>query len=139
MTIPGPHHVFEDHTSEVRLRLHAPTLASLFEEAARALAELMLEEAETPAVPQEVTVALHARDREALLSDWLNELVFLSETRRCVYTDAQVLRVSDTSLEAVVRGVPPRVLRTAVKAATLHDLSVRELPGGYTATVVLDV
>jgi len=48
-------------------------------------------------------------------------------------------RVSDTELEAVVRGVVPEALRTAVKAATLHALEIEETPSGYSASVVLDV
>jgi SHS2 domain-containing protein len=132
-------HSFEDHTGEVRLRLEAPTLAALFEEAAMGLAELMLEVASDTREEREQSVTVEARDREALLVAWLNELVFLSETRGRVYTEVRVHSVSDTRLEASVRGVFPEALRTAVKAATLHGLKVDESADGFTATVVLDV
>jgi SHS2 domain-containing protein len=134
-----PRHAFDDHTGDVRLRVEAPTLPGLFEEAARGLAELMLERAMELGLNGAERVSLRAPDREALLVDWLNELIFLSETRQRIYTDVTVHRASDTELVATVRGVLPEALRTAVKAATLHDLRVVEAQGGYSATVVLDV
>jgi len=138
-------HHFEEHTSEVRLCVAAPTLAGLFEQAGRALAELMLDSPAAAATkgPEPVELAervhLRAPDRAMLLVDWLNELIFLSETRKRVYTEIHVESASDTALAASVRGVFPDVLRTAVKAATLHEVEVLVGSEGYTARVVLDV
>lgn len=134
-----PSHVFEDHTAEVRLRITAPTLAGLFEEAGRAIAELMLEAASSQALGSEQTVSLHAPDREALLVDWINEIIYLSETTGRVFTEFQVLEVSDTSIVASMSGVVPDAMRTLVKAATLHEVCVRATASGYDASVVLDV
>jgi SHS2 domain-containing protein len=135
----GPSHAFEEHIGEARLRLRAPSLPGLFEEAARALAELMGSAGAT-AAGAPVPVHVHATDRDALLAAWIDELVFLSETRKRVWTEAQVERATDTEVSACVRGVEPLALRTQVKAATLHDLHVVERePGAFEATVVLDV
>lgn len=137
-------HSFEDHTSEVRLCVTAETLAAVFEEAGRALGELMLDgpPRASPGPAEEVHVV--APDRAALLVCWLNELIFLSETRKQVYVDFHVDSVSETALHARVRGVFPDVLRTAVKAATLHDVVFEESASAegsssYAAKVVLDV
>jgi SHS2 domain-containing protein len=139
MTDRPARHVYEEHTGEVRLRIEAATLAGIFEQAARALAELMLGDAVGGAPDAEELVRIEAGDREALLVDWINELIFLSETRKRVYTDVTVTSVSDRRLEARVRGVFPAALRTAVKAATLHDLRIEQGVSGYSATIVLDV
>jgi SHS2 domain-containing protein len=119
--------------------VEGPTLASLFEEAARGLAELVLEEPSASEKTPAELVRIRAGDREALLVDWLNELIFLSETRARVYTHVRVIHVSNTELEATVAGVFPKTLRTAVKGATHHQLKVEGSAKGYTATVVLDV
>jgi SHS2 domain-containing protein len=133
-------HAFEEHTGEVRLRLRSTALPALFEEAARALAELMLDRpsGNAPGPPERVVV--QAPDREALLAAWIDELVFLSETHKLVWVDARVERITDKELCAVVRGVEPAALRTAVKAATLHDLRIHGSDAGpLEATLVLDV
>lgn len=132
-------HRFDEHTGEVRLWLEAPTLPALLAEAARALAALMAEPGgeRAPSHPERVRVC--GRDRAALLVAWLNELVFLSETRQRIYSDAEIESVSDREIRATVRGFEPAALRTAVKAATLHDARVDAGPDGFTACVVLDV
>ena len=132
-------HTFEEHVGEVQIRIDAPTLAELFAEAGRALAELFLEEPRPDAVRESEEVTVQATDREALLAEWLNELIFRSETRHCAFDDLQVTRISDRELQARIAGVRIGNPRVAVKAATLHGLRIREEPGGCTATVVLDV
>jgi len=135
----GPTHSFEEHTGEVLLKITAPTLPQLFEEAGRALAELMAEQwTGDPAAATELVV-VRAPDREALLVEWLNELVFRSETRERVYPYLRVTGITDRELQAQIRGAVPNLLRTAVKAATYHRLQIAPSTDGYTATVVLDV
>ncbi len=136
-------HAFEDHTAEVRVRLEAETMPALFAEAGRALAELFAPEPSSLATSDRLTreeVVVRASDRDALLVEWLNELVFRSEVDKCVFPDPEVLSVSDRELRATLRGAPVEELRTAVKAATMHGLRIEERAGGgVRATVILDV
>jgi SHS2 domain-containing protein len=133
-------HTFQDHTGDVELTVGAPTLADLFREAARALAELMLGEpagASARGAPQTVTV--QARDKAALLVEWLNELIFRAETTKTVFDDVDVQHASDEEVVARLRGVLEPRIRTAVKAATLHGARLTETEKGFRAHVVLDV
>jgi SHS2 domain-containing protein len=132
-------HVFEEHTGEARLRLRAPSLTALFEEAALALAELMCSDPGAP-TGEALRVQARASDRDALLAAWIDELVFLSETHKRVWTEARVERLTDTEIDGTIRGVEPSALRTQVKAATLHDLRIVDTGcGEVEATMVLDV
>jgi SHS2 domain-containing protein len=134
----GAGHTFVEHTSEVEVRLVAPTLAGLFVEAGKALAELMLgEEAGAETVTEAVVV--RAPDRAALLAAWIDELIYRAETRKAVFTRFDVRRVDEGELAAEIGGVAEPVLKTAVKAATFHDLWVGEEDGGWVGRVVLDV
>lgn len=133
-------HAFVEHTGEVQLELEADSLAELFVEAARALAEIFT--GEVPAVPPSEPsepVSLAARDLDALLVDWLNELIFRTETRQKIFSEVRVDHVGGGELRGSVRGVRPEVLKTAVKAATFHRLRVEPRDGRVRATVVLDV
>jgi SHS2 domain-containing protein len=132
-------HVFVEHTSEVELRLHAPTLPALFAQAGRALAELMLGDEARGAETIADRVSVTAPDRAALLAAWLDELIFHAETRKAVFTQFQITTLDEGSLTADVMGIAEPVLKTAVKAATFHDLRVAEEDGRFVATVVLDV
>ncbi len=132
-------HSFEEHTSEVKVHLEAPTLETLFSEAGLALAEVMGAPLGAPPHGERRRVELEARDVDALLVDWLNELLFLTETARQPFTAFRFDSLTEHALTAEVSG--PRVLqeRTPVKAATHHGLDVIARDDGFEASVVLDV
>jgi SHS2 domain-containing protein len=130
-------HRFDEHTGEIELVVEAPTLTALLEETALALAELM----STEIRPAEATIqtTVRASDRDALIVEWINELVYRSEIDKRVYAHAKVTLATETEITAELGGFEPPAIRTAVKAATMHNLAVRDTPSGLSARVVLDV
>jgi SHS2 domain-containing protein len=136
-------HVLEDETSELRVRVEAPSTVELFEEAGRALAEIMGGGGPPQEGAQAERIAITGRDLTALLVGLLNELIYLAETRGLIFYDVQVDELGEGALAATARGRPPRAdgeeARTFVKAATFHGLKIVEGPEGVSATIVLDV
>lgn len=123
----------------MRLRLWAPSLAGLFVEAALALAELY---ARQPAASTQVAsepVSIEASDRDALLADWLNELVYRTEASGHVYGSARLDALTDRSLSGFVGQAQAPLPVTSIKAASMHGLHVLQTREGFTATVILDV
>jgi len=84
-------------------------------------------------------VELTSPDREALLVDWLNELLYLSETNGEMYASFQIVHVSDTSLKAAALGCKGRPTKRKIKAATFHALQIADSPGRCAARIVFDV
>ncbi len=136
--LPRARHSFEEHTSELKLRVEASTAAGLFEEAGRALVELMGGEGRSRDLDVEEVVVLSSPDREALFVNWLNELILRAEVSHVLFGEFQVDRASDRELVARVFGWRVARLWNPVKAATFHELAVRESTGGHEATVILD-
>jgi SHS2 domain-containing protein len=137
-------HVFLDHTSEIVVRLHAPSFAELLEEAGRAFADLVPEYIAGRASPDVREFTLEGRDAAATLVNWMNELVFLAEVERWIPSELSA-RIDDstagpcTALSIRARG---RVLEcpfVLVKAATLHGVELRSGSDGIEAEVTLDV
>ena len=132
-------HELIDHTSEVRLRLRARSLGELLAEAGRALAELQLRGAEAGTAAGTRRLRVAAADRESLLVDWLNELIFLAEAERWVATGFEIERVDARSVDVTASGVELTRISGLVKAATMHGLRVADMDGGVEAEVILDV
>jgi SHS2 domain-containing protein len=129
-----------EHTAEVKLRLRGASLAALFVAAGRALATVELgSQPPLRAAGEERTVEVRAADVDALLVEWLNELVYLAETARQVPVEFTILAAGTTELRARVRGVPVALAPARVKGATFHGLKVEMTPAGWEADVVLDV
>jgi len=127
-----------EHTADLALKVHGHSLKELFINAACGLFSLMADlENLSPTVSHEVH--LEAPDRESLLVDWLNELLYLHEVEEEIYTRFEIETLSSTALSATVWGTQTEVSKLTVKAATFHDLAIREAEDGYLATVVFDV
>lgn len=135
----APSHRFVDHTSEVGLEVRAGSFGELLAESARGLASLLLREVSAEASGETREFEVSSHDREALLVDWLNELLFEAEVRLWIPLEFEMLEVEDTRVRARARGFEVEVAPSIVKAATFHGLQVRETADGFEAEVIFDV
>jgi SHS2 domain-containing protein len=138
-TVTPRWHRFIEHTGELQLRIRGESLAGLMAEAAHALGLLLLGSSRPEARTPPRIVEIESHDRESLLVDWLNELLYLAETELWAPTEARVLEIAPTRLRAAVTGAPLEAARSIVKAATLHGVRIGPQGGGLQAEVVLDV
>lgn len=126
-----------DHTADWAFRAYGSTLQELFENAAYALFAL---EGALDAQPTFArAVHVEAIDREALLVNWLSELLFLQETKRETYQQFHITQLADTTLDATVHGAHTQPITKFIKAVTYHDLKIEQTEKGWQATVVVDV
>lgn len=127
-----------EHTADWAFRVRGKNFARLLENAAQAMSAFGRTKAMAePSVTQEVEV--HGVDRETLLVNWLNEILYLEQTRGEIYQRFQVSEASDSHLRAKLYGRPSANTGSHIKAATFHNLEVRQTREGFEATVVLDV
>ena len=127
-----------EHTADRAFTVRGRDLAELFALAARALCALQGQATDTQeTVSREVEVT--GFDREALLVNWLNEILYLQDVHKESYSRFQVRAISDTSLRASLHGEPSASSRRIIKAVTFHGLKIERLPDGWEATIVVDV
>jgi SHS2 domain-containing protein len=130
--------------ADCALEIEGGDLGDLFETAAAALAQLMVDPA-TLDLSVSRRVALRADALDLLLYDWLSELIFLKDRDRQVFPRASV-RVGgrdSCELEAdLIGGTIDRdrtALRADLKAVTLHQFAVERAGEGWRARVVIDI
>ena len=127
----------DPEADELRLVIRADSLEELFTEAARVVSR---EWGRTQgALGEWMAVSLTARDQETLLIDWINELIGLSEVERAAFGEVRGFRLTDTTLDAEVRGKAITSAASPLKAATLHGLSLRREGARWKAEVLIDV
>jgi SHS2 domain-containing protein len=132
-------HRWVDHTSEIQLQVGAESLGGLAAEAGRALGLLLLRGVPAEPAGPPRTLEVDSADREALMVDWLNEILFVAEMEFWVPVEFEILESTPTRLRAAARGVPVEDPPGFVKAATFHGLRVEEADGGLHAEVIFDV
>jgi SHS2 domain-containing protein len=127
----------DPHAAELKLTIRADSLPELFEEAARVVSR-ECGSAEGPRGDW-ATIELSARDRGTLLVDWINELIGRSEVERRAFDEVRVKTLSETALEAEVRGKPVTCFTSPLKAATFHGLTLVPERNRWRAEVLIDV
>lgn len=127
-----------DHPSDVGIIAYGKTREEIFENAAYGMFSLMadLDGVETK---QSLEIKAEAEDPEALLVNWLNELIFNEDTKKMLFREFSIKKLTDTALEAVVSGekidLERHSLYRPIKAATYNQLLLRE----NQARIVFDV
>ncbi len=130
------------HTADLAWRIRGQSLPELFENAAGALVATMTDR-RVLRRRQKREITVESPDREALMVDWLNHLLYLFDVEGFLGREFHVVSLTDRRLQARVRGEtfePGRhPEKTAVKAATYHKLEIRRENGAWQATVILDL
>jgi SHS2 domain-containing protein len=142
-----PYRFIEDVAiADVAFEAEGRTLVGLFEEAASALTATMVKDPDLLEADEERAFSVRAGDREMLLFQFLQELVFLKDAELLLFSRCR-LRISREGaawvLEATVRGerISPerQELLADVKAVSLHRFSLGRTTRGWKASVILDV
>jgi SHS2 domain-containing protein len=130
--------------ADCALDLEGRDLDDLFETAALALADLMVDPS-TVCAALERTVAIEAAQLDLLLYDWISELIFLKDRDREVFTRCRVHVEGEGPyhLRAELEGGgidPARTgLRADPKAVTFHQFTLERVDDGWQARVVIDI
>ena len=118
-----------DHTADVGIRATGHDLAEAFANAARGMFSIITD-LDTIHRRETHRVAVTAPDLEALLVNWLNELLYRFEVDGLLFVDFTVDSMTQRQLVATCTGerVDPErhLIKTGVKAATYHALEVSQ-------------
>lgn len=127
-----------EHTADRAFRVQGRNFEELLENAARAMSSL---DRPSPSGEPSVvrTIEVEGIDRETLLVNWLNEILYLEQTQGEVYDRFQILESSNRHLHARLGGRQSEGWVTQIKAATFHDLAIKQTPDRLEATIVFDV
>ncbi|MFD1562405.1 archease [Haloarchaeobius amylolyticus] len=138
-----------DHTADVAVSATGDSLEATFAAVADGLAAASCDEIPSDG-GERFSLSVTAEGREALLFDYLDELIYLRDVRAALPVDHRVDSIDvvesadgteEWSLEASARGVPLSAIDAReVKAVTYSEMSLEQTPdGGWEAYVVFDV
>ena len=143
-----------DHTADVAVEATAPTLGGLFESVADGLTAASCEA--VPETGERFSFSVRAESREALLFDYLDQLIYERDVRlvlpadhRCAVSgptepadavDGDAADADAWSVDATARGVPlGDVAAREIKAVTYSEMTLDRRDDGWYAYVVFDV
>jgi SHS2 domain-containing protein len=130
-------------TADVAFIAYGKDLNELFANAALAMFEVMINTKQVERKTEEKVFA-EGYDLESLMFNWLNELLYVSDSKNLAFSKFDV-KVDDKNfkLEAICKGeeINPKKheTRTVVKAATYHQMKIWKENDVWKAQVILDI
>ena len=131
-----------EHPADIGFRAFGATLPDLF--ATSALAMLSIAGDPAAAKPRcAYRLAVESGDRESLLVDWLNEVLYWYDGKRIAFREFRIGAFRDDAIEAEGVGEPRdperHRSRLIVKAVTYHQLRIEQRGDLWVAEVYLDI
>ena len=130
-----------DHTADVAVAATGADLDAVFAAVADGLAAAMCDD--VPRAGERFDVSVTAESREALLFDYLDQLIYERDVRGVLPVDNEATVTGDDDewrVAASARGVPlDAVDAREVKAVTYSEMRLEEFEEGWEAYVVFDV
>jgi len=131
-----------EHTADVGFEAVGATCEEVFANSARALFYLIVD-LETIAPCEETSLSVEGSDPDALLVNWLSELLYLHDAEGWLFSDFAVRLTGEKFLAATARGEKfdsrRHQAKMMVKAITYHQLSLERTPEGWRAQVYVDI
>jgi SHS2 domain-containing protein len=130
-----------EHTADIGFRAWGDSWRQLVENASLALVSIYLDN--SAAEPREsIAIAVSGEDRESLLVNWLNEIVYLVDGLSIAVRSVLVDEIGESHLTGRALGEPRserHPTRLIVKGVTWHQLKVERGNQGWCCEVYLDV
>ena len=131
-----------DHTADIRIKAYGGDLRELFQNIAFGMFNI-LADLEGITTSTEIEIKVEALDKEELLVEWLDELLYNFYTKHIIFSKFDIKELTDTKLAAEVKGrfigENKNRLKTEIKAATRHDLHIQKIKDHHEVQVVFDV
>lgn len=131
-----------EHPADIGFRTFGATLPELFSNAAIAMLSIACEQQSVePATEYPLTAT--GSDYEALLVNWLNEVLYWFDGKGVAFREFRVTSLDSGEIRAIGIGEPRDAQRhrskLIVKAVTWHQLKLAPGEGGWIAEVYLDI
>jgi tRNA nucleotidyltransferase (CCA-adding enzyme) len=130
------------HQADIGVRGCGSTLSIAFEQTAMALTAVITDPGSVSSTSIAVPIHCEAPDRELLLADWLNALIYEMATRKLLFSRFSV-KILGNELNATAWGEPIDISRhqptVEIKGATYTELYVDNIEGIWIAQCVVDV
>jgi len=133
-----PYKILE-HKADLKIRAYGRTKKELFSNFLLAMAESQ----KTEAASDEKTkreIRIKSLDLPSLLVDFLNEVLYLSQVNKETYFDFKFKKFNDNELEGELIGQKVRTFGEDIKAATFHNLEIKQTKNKtLEGTVLFDI
>lgn len=127
-----------EHKADIRLKITASTIKELFQGALEGMTSIIKSE-ETKREPIEEKIEVSSLDINALLVDFLNQVLTLSDVYNAVFDKVEIEKLTKQEIQGKIKGQKVDKFKEEIKAVTYHNLVVEKKDDIWQATVLFDI
>jgi len=131
-----------EHTADVGIKAYGKDLKELFKNAAYGMFNIVAD-IEGLKTSTAVKIKSEAANYEELLINWLDDLLYNFYTKDIIFSEFSIDELDDKHINAEAKGRhigdKKSRLKTEIKAATFHELKIKESKSGYEVQIIFDV
>jgi len=131
--------ILENHPADVRVYVRGKTKQKLFLNALLAMNKILDPQIRTRVKSISRKIKIKSIDLNALIVDFLNEVLYQVQTNKEIYFQVQFKKFKDTEINAELIGRPFESLKEDIKAATYHNLEIKRKKGFFETMILFDV
>ena len=139
--------IYEDHTADVQARCWGKSLETAFNQTVYSLMATITPDLKKISPKIKKKIKIEAEDKEALLFDFLSELLYIFDVEELVFNkcNVQINKVSEDFyiLEALLRGekfdISKHEIGVEVKAITYSFMEINESKNKVEISIVFDI
>jgi len=125
------------HAADVKIKVFGNTKQELFLNAVEGMNAILKSRGKGKSVCRKIEV--ESLDLNALLIDFLNEILYLSETNREVYNEVKFKNFSDKRLQGELTGNEVESFGEDIKAVTYHGVEIKKKNNVYRTDILFDI
>jgi SHS2 domain-containing protein len=119
------------------MRVWGAALEPLFLDGAKGMMSVLKHEVKSQKAKVKRGIELQSSDKTALLVDFLNEVLSLAQTNKEIYPEVVLKKLSETEVEAELKGMPVESFDEDIKAVTYHEAEVKQNKRGEWETMLV--
>jgi len=130
---------FLEHTGDIKFQAYGKTINEAFQNVVSAISNFLARGKRVKSIKKK-KVEVKGHDKESLLYDFIEEIIYLFDAENFVVSKAKV-KITENTLKAELLGDNASNYKDLdqIKAATYHDMHIKKTKSGWEVQVVLDV
>jgi SHS2 domain-containing protein len=129
-----------EHRADLKIRVFGKTKEELFENAMVGMFEAAKYETTKQLTTKRLTTKIKSFDLPSLLVDFLNEVLYLVETKKLVFEKIEFKKFTENEIEANLFGKPLKRMGVHIKGVTYHGLEISQRKDkNWQATILFDI
>ncbi len=128
-----------EHPSDVKIRALGKTKEELFVNAMLGMVAVLRPKIKDKKEKIKNKIKIESVDLNALLVDFLSEVLYLIQTNKEIYNHIKFIKFSDAGLTGELTGQKIESFGEDIKAVTYHGLQIQQKNGLYQVTVLFDI